>query len=60
MLLGLFFGCNQEKGHQCRKPEVQRWHLWHHFEWEGSGGVVAGAMVQQKDESWGLTGSTHF
>eukprot|EP00957_Ditylum_brightwellii_P002653 203934-Ditylum_brightwellii.AAC.1 len=35
-------------------------HLLHYFDWEGGGGGVEGAMVQQKGELWGLTGNTNF
>eukprot|EP00957_Ditylum_brightwellii_P212368 15367203-Ditylum_brightwellii.AAC.3 len=35
-------------------------YLWHHIDWEGGGKDVGGAMVQQKGESWGLTGNTNF
>eukprot|EP00957_Ditylum_brightwellii_P007634 577280-Ditylum_brightwellii.AAC.1 len=35
-------------------------HIWHCFDWEGGGGDVGGAMVQQKGESWGLTGNINF
>ena len=38
---------------------VPECHLWRHFDWEGGGGDMGGAMVQQKGESWVLTGGTN-
>eukprot|EP00957_Ditylum_brightwellii_P076866 5842734-Ditylum_brightwellii.AAC.1 len=46
------FSQPKKKHHQCRKPDIQV-----HLCGEGD---MGGTMMQQKGESWGLTGSTNF